>query len=69
MLFGYRLRSVITLQQRNDIYSLYASGRIQFNKTLRTSRILYKLVDESHEWYSYPYLYIGSFIYPCLWHI
>src|SRR5215831_11013739 len=47
------------------IYSLYASGIIRFNKTLRTSRILYKLVDKSHEWDSCPYLNIGSFIYTC----
>src|SRR5215469_15851762 len=55
--------SIVVIELNIPILGLYASGIIQFNKTLRTSRILYKLVDKSHEWDACPYLNIGSLIY------
>src|SRR5215469_13258317 len=61
-IFLFLILSIFVVIELNipayDNYSLYASGIIQFNKTLVISRNLYKLVDESHEWYSCPYFYI-----------
>ena len=52
-IFFFLILSIFVVIELNipvyNIYSLYASGIIQFNKTLGISRILYKLVHESHE--------------------